>query len=215
MNRQMVAAASVVLVLVVASCGGNIPAPSATGYTDQLASLCRTIDRGITNLDSATSLDAVGTNASHSSTLFEAGINGMKKLSIPTSDKAFAADANDLITSFEDQLDTLDAIAKAAKAGDQAAVDTKIGKLTDQATQGNDLADSMGVSRCQLSPVFDATPTTTTATTTTEPAVTVWPERVWMRAGGPHSILSTWVCVKMRPPMRRMEVVSPARYFRG
>ena len=82
------------------------------------------------------------------------------------SDQQFASDVKDFITSFEDQLDTLDAIAKAAKANDQRSVDTRLGKLTDQAKTSNDLADSLNISRCQIDPVFTAAPTTTPATTT-------------------------------------------------
>jgi hypothetical protein len=70
-----------------------------------------------------------------------------------------------MITSFEDQLDMLDGIAKSAKAGDHAAVDTKIGKLAALSANSNDLADSLNISRCQLDPVFTTTPSTTPSTT--------------------------------------------------
>lgn len=173
MNKQMVVSASVALALALASCGSSSSPPSAQGFSDQLANVCRTIGRGIGNLDAATSLDEVRSNASDASALFEEGLNELKKLTIPSADKNFAADAKDLITSFEDQLDTLDAIAKAAKASDQGTVDTKIGKLTDQAAEGNDLAASLDISRCQLEPVFAAAPSTSApdAPSTTEPDV--------------------------------------------
>jgi hypothetical protein len=161
MNRRMVLSAAVAAALTVTSCGGSGSGASTSGFSDQVAGVCRTIGRGIGNLDAATSLDQVRSNATDASGLFEDGINALKKLTIPTSDKQFASDAKDLISSFEDQLDTLDAIAKSAKDGDQAAVDTKIGKLTKEATDGNDLADSLGISRCQLDPVFAAAPPTT------------------------------------------------------
>jgi hypothetical protein len=127
--------------------------------------VCHTIGRGIGNLDAATTLDQVRSNASDASALFEDGLNELKKLTIPSADKSFAADAKDMITSFEDQLDMLDGIAKSAKAGDQAAVDTKIGKLAALSAKSNDLADSLNISRCQLDPVFTTTPSTTTSTT--------------------------------------------------
>ncbi len=165
MTKKRVVSASAVLMVLIASCGSSSPGVSTAGFSDRLASVCRTIGRGIGNLDAATSLDEVRTNASAASALYEDGLNELKTLTIPTNDQAFAADVNDLITSFEDQLDTLDAIAKAAKAQDQATVDSKIGKLSDQAADSNDLADSLDISRCQLDPVFETT------TPTTEPPV--------------------------------------------
>ena len=165
MNRRMVLSASVVAALTMAACGGSSGGTSTADFSDQLAGVCRTMGRGIGNLDAATSLDEVRSNATDASALFEEGINELKKLTIPSNDKQFAADVKDLIASFEDQLDTLDAIAKSAKASDQAAVDSKIDKLTGQAADSSDLADSLNVSRCQLDPVFVAAPATT------EPAV--------------------------------------------
>ncbi len=138
-----------------------------------MAGICRTINRGIGNLDAATSLDVVRKNATDASGLYEDGVNELKKLTIPTSDKQFASDMKDMITSFEDQLDTLDAIAKAAKENDQATVDSRMSKLTKQAKDSNDLADSLNISRCQLDPVFtasDTVPATIPATTPTTEA---------------------------------------------
>ena len=165
MTKKQVVSASAALMVLVASCGGSSAGTSTAGFSDRLASVCRTIGRGIGNLDAATSLDDVRSNASEASTLYEDGLNELKKLTIPTSDQAFAADVKDLIASYEDQLDTLDAIAKAAKAQDQETVDSKIGKLSDQAADSNDLGDSLGITRCQLDPVFETT------TPTTEPDV--------------------------------------------
>jgi hypothetical protein len=177
MNQRMVVSASLLVTLVLTACGGDSARPTPAAFSDQLSSVCRTIGRGIGNLDQATSLDEIRSNATDASALFESGINELHKLSIPTSDQEFAGDAGDLIASFEDQLDTLDAIAKAAKEGDQAAVDTKISKLTDQAADSNDLADSLDVSRCQFDPVFEvAPPTTEPAVPLTLPIATLPPE---------------------------------------
>jgi hypothetical protein len=179
MHKRMVVAASITVALVVTSCGGGNSGPSAADFSDQLSSVCRTIGRGIGNLDDATSLDDVRGNATDASALYEDGLNELKKLKIPTSDKDFAADATDLIASFEDQLDTLDAIAKAAKEKDQDAVDTKISTLSDQAAGSNDLADNLNVERCQLDPVFAAAPVTTEPEVPlTLPIVTVPPETI-------------------------------------
>ena len=161
MTKKRVVSASVALVVLVASCGASSSGTSTAGFSDRLASVCRTIGRGIGNLDAATSLDEVRSNASDASALYEDGLNELKKLTIPTGDQGFAADVKDLITSFEDQLDTLDAIAKAAKAQDQETVDSKISKLSGQAADSNDLADSLNITRCQLDPVFETTPPTT------------------------------------------------------
>jgi hypothetical protein len=162
MNKRMVVSASMAVALAMASCGGSSAGPTAAAFSDQLATICRTIGRGIGNLDTPASLDDVRSNASDASALYEDGLNELKKLTIPASDKQFAGDVKDLISSFEDQLDTLDAIAKAAKENDQDAVDTRMSKLTDQASESNDLADSLDISRCQLDPVFEAVETTTT-----------------------------------------------------
>jgi hypothetical protein len=163
MNQRMAISVSLIVTLAVTACGGGSKAPTAAAFSDQLSTVCRTMGRGIGNLDDATSLDEVRSRATDASALFEDGLNELKKLSIPTSDQEFAGDAKDLIASFEDQLDTLDAIAKAARQSDQAAVDVKISKLSDQAADSNDLADSLDVSRCQLDPVFEAAPPTTEA----------------------------------------------------
>ena len=163
MNNKMRVAASVVVALAVTSCGGNDPAVSTAAFSDQLAAVCRTMGRGIGNLGATTSLDDVRSNADDAAALYEDGLNDLKKLTIPTNDKEFAGDVNDLIASFDDQLDTLDAIAKAAKESDQQTVDSKISKLADQAADSNDLADSLDISRCQLDPVFDTAPVTTEA----------------------------------------------------
>src|SRR6185503_14607879 len=112
MNKKVLVSASVAIALVVASCGDDGSAQSADAVSDQLTSVCRTIGRGIGNLDAATSLDEVRSNANEASSLYEEGINELKKLKVPTGDREFAADVDDLIASFEDQLDTLDAIAK-------------------------------------------------------------------------------------------------------
>ena len=179
MNRRLVVSASIAAALTVVSCGGSSGGPSTADFSDQLAGVCRTIGRGIGNLDAANSLDDVHSNATDASALFEDGINALKKLTIPSGDKQFAADVKDLIASFEDQLDTLDAIAKSAKESDQAAVDSKIEKLSGQASDSNDLADSLDISRCQLDPVFVAAPPTTepdvplTLPIATQPAETI------------------------------------------
>lgn len=178
MNKRMLVSASIAVSLVVASCGGDSSGTSAEAFSDQLAGVCRTIGRGIGNLDTAASLDDVRGNASEASALYEDGVNELKRLKIPTSDKDFEADVRDLIASFEDQLDTLDAITKAAKESDQEAVDSRISKLTDQAAESNDLADNIDVSRCQLDPVFVAAPVTTEPVPLTLPIVTVPDETV-------------------------------------
>lgn len=177
MNKKLLVSASVVIALVVASCGGDGSTQSADAVRDQLSSVCRTIGRGIGNLDGATSLDQVRSNASEASSLYEEGINELKKLKAPTSDREFAANVNDLIASFEDQLDTLDAIAKAAGDSDQDAVDTRISKLSDQAAESNNLADSLAISRCEFDPVFEAAaPTTEPDVPLTLPIATLPPE---------------------------------------
>jgi hypothetical protein len=176
MNNKMMVSALIAAALVATSCGDDGSAPSADAVSDQLANVCRTIGRGINNLDAPTSLDDVRSNANEASALYEDGINELKKLKVPTNDQEFAGDVSDLIASFEDQLDTLDAIAKAAKESDQDTVDSKISTLSDQAADSNDLADSLDISRCQLDPVFEAAPPTTEPVPLTLPIATSPPE---------------------------------------
>jgi hypothetical protein len=161
MNNKTVGAASVAIALVVAACGGSTEAVSTESFSDQLSSVCRRIGRGIGNLDEATSLADVRANARDASALYESGLNELKKLAMPTDDEEFAGDVEDLIASFEDQLDTLDAIAKAANDSDQDAVDSRISTLSDQAADSSDLADSLDASRCQLDPVSEVAPAAT------------------------------------------------------
>ncbi|MEY2581755.1 MAG: hypothetical protein QOE09_1604 [Ilumatobacteraceae bacterium] len=178
MKKRMVVSASLCVASVVASCGGGSQVSTTNAFSDQLATVCRTIGRGINNLDAATSLDQIHGNATNASALYEDGINELKKLKVPTSDKGVEADVKDLIASFEDQLDSLDAIAKAAKESDQAAVDDRIGQLTDQAVGSNELADNLNVSRCRLDPVFEAAPATTVPTPLTLPIATLPPRTI-------------------------------------
>jgi hypothetical protein len=169
MNKRVVVSASVTVALVMASCGGSSKGPSSAAFSDQMATVCRTINRGIGNLDATTSLDDIRKNATNASSLYEVGVNELQKLTVPTSDKQFASDVKDLITSFGDQLDTLDAIAKAAKANDQGTVTSRMTKLTKQASQSNALADSLNISRCQIDPVFTTVDTVAPTTTTQAP----------------------------------------------
>lgn len=181
MRKRVVVSIAMAVALATSSCGGKNEGPTTAGYSDQLAGVCRTINRGIAGLDAPTSLDDVRSNATEASTLYEDGLSELKKLKIPTSDKAFSDDVNDLITSFEDQLDSLDAIAKAARENDQDAVDERMSDLTDQASESNDLADSLDISRCQLDPVFitvETVPTTEPTVPLTLPIATVPAETV-------------------------------------
>lgn len=176
MNKHAVVSASLVVALVLASCGGDGGAPSTDEVSDEVAAICRTIGRGIGDLDPAASLDDVRSNANDASALYEEAVNALERLKIPTSDGQFASDVEDLIASYEDQLDTLDDIARAARNNDQVTVDSKIDELNGLAADSNELAESLDISRCQLDPVFAAATPTTTATTpvttpTTEPTV--------------------------------------------
>jgi hypothetical protein len=172
MNKRMMAIGAATL-FTVAACGSSGGAQSTEAFSDQLAGICRTINRGIGDLDSATSLSDVRSNANDASALYEDALNQLKKLKVPTGDKQFAGDVDDLITSFEDQMDALDDIAKAARDNDQATVDSKIGELNDLHGESNDLADGLNISRCQIDTVFEATTTTTEAPTTTSPPLTL------------------------------------------
>lgn len=169
---RKVASTTVLIALVASGCGGGSKGSSVEAVSSQVADICRTVGRGISSLDPAQSLTDVRSNANDASALYEDAVNSLKKLKLPTSDKSFDSDLQDLISSYEDQLDTLDAIAKAARENDQPTVDTKIEELNKQASDSNDLADSLSISRCQLDPVFESTTTTSTTTTTTSTTTT-------------------------------------------
>jgi hypothetical protein len=176
MNKRMVAVGAATLFALAACGGGGGGAQSTEAFSDQLAGVCRTINRGIGDLDPAASLSEVRSNANDASALYEDALNELKKLKVPTADKQFKSDVEDLITSFEDQMDALDDIAKAARDNDQATVDSKIGRLNDLQGESNDLADGLNISRCQIDTVFEAATTTTTTeapTTTTSPPLTL------------------------------------------
>jgi hypothetical protein len=167
MNKRVIVSAAVSIALTVSACGGKTASTTTSAFSDQLATLCRTVNRGIGNLNAPASLNDVRSNATDASALYEEAVTQLKKLGIPASDKQFASNVKDLITSFADQLDTLDGIAKAAKENDRSSVNTWMSKLTDQASHSNDLADSLKISRCQIDPVFttiDTTPPTTEPT---------------------------------------------------
>ncbi|MEP7045784.1 MAG: hypothetical protein ABI949_03845 [Ilumatobacteraceae bacterium] len=174
MNRRIVTSASIVVALALTSCGNDAPAVSANAVSDQLAGVCGTIGRGVANLVPVESLDDVRSNASDAAALFENGVNDLKQLKLPADDQEFTGAVRELIAGFDDQLDALDGIAKAARASDQETVDSKISKLSGQAADSNDLADSLEVIPCRLDPVFVAAPTPVeTVPAETVPAETI------------------------------------------
>ena len=206
MNKRVVVSAFVAVALVCTSCGGSSKGTSTSAFGDQMATVCRTINRGIGNLDPATSLDVVRKNASDASSLYEDGVNELKKLTIPTSDKQFASDVKDLITSFEDQLDTLDSISKAAKDNDRTTVNARMAKLTKQAKQSNDLANSLNISRCQIDPVFTTVDTVAPATTTT--TTTAVPFTLPIATQPPQTIPPATIPVATTPAAGDKQVIS-------
>jgi hypothetical protein len=146
----------IALVAVSASCGGDDGAGlSIAEYGDQLNDICRTADREIGDLDEPTTLDDLSGYADDASQAVQDAVRDIKKLSLPV-DKSYAADAKDLIASFEDQIDLVDDISKAAGDGDDATVTAKSAKLARSVRDSAALADDLDAKRCALAPLSAA-----------------------------------------------------------
>ncbi len=151
-SRRVAIGAALVMSAVVASCGGS-DAPSSSDFVDRVNEICRSLDNDLSDLTAPTSNDELSVFASGASKAYENALADMKALEVP-SDQAVVASAKGLVANFDDQVTTLDDIAAAAKAGDQAIIDSNIATFDTLGTDNADLAGSLGAERCALDPLF-------------------------------------------------------------
>ena len=169
--KRLGGAVMLVALLGAAGCsdGGGVSTGQFAGQVDDV---CRSLDRDLAKLDQpATVADLVG-YAGDASTAYEDALAALKKLATP-GDAGAVKDAKGLLANFNDQIDLLDAIAKAAGSADQATVDAKTAEFNQLVSDNADLADSLDAGRCALDPLAAvAPPTTTLPPTTTTPPTT-------------------------------------------
>jgi hypothetical protein len=155
MRRGALVVSAIVLVTATA-CGGGKSGPSTDAFAGQLDDICRPIKSDLANLGIPSDLAGIGTVATKASRLIEDGLNEIKALTIPTSNKTFQNDANDFISTLGKEVDRLDQIAADAASGDVDTATTDIGKFERLASTANDIANDLGASRCKFDPIFDS-----------------------------------------------------------
>src|ERR1700712_5367957 len=166
-KHRMFVPAIVLAATVLGACGSD--GGDKASFSDQLQDQCRTIARGLRDIDAPTQLDDFEQAANDGSKVYDDGLTALKKLKAPSNQ---AKDFKDLQTNISDQVDLFTEIGTAAHKGDATTVNTKITSLTKITKDNADLADSLDAKTCSFAPVFtaaatDATTTTTTAKTTT------------------------------------------------
>ncbi len=185
MKRATLAiAATLLLGTTIVACGDDGGGGAAASFGDQIDDVCRDLDRALKKLPQAQNVADVKGLASDASTSYEDAVAEMQKIKLP-SDKGDARDAKDLIAGFEDQIDLLDQMSKAAGNDDVDTLTTKLKAFTDIADANADLADNLDAKRCAIDTSFtdfadapvdtvDTTPVDTTPVDTTP--VTAPPE---------------------------------------
>jgi hypothetical protein len=151
-SKRMATVAALVLSTVAASCGGD-DGPTSSDFVDRVNEICRTLDNDLGDLTTPTSNAELATFASGASKAYENALADMKALEVP-SDDAVVANAKGLVANFDDQVTTLDDIAAAATADDQATIDSNIATFETLGTDNADLAEGLGAERCALDPLF-------------------------------------------------------------
>ena len=159
-----------VTLLGLAGCGdsGGVSSGQFAGKIDDV---CRALDRDLTKLDQPATVADLAGYAGDASAAYEDALTALKKLATP-SDAGAVKDAKSLVANFNDQIDLLDAIARAAGGADQATVDAKTAEFNQLVGENADLADSLDAGRCALDPLAAVTPPATTVPPTTQPPVT-------------------------------------------
>ncbi|MBI4934210.1 MAG: hypothetical protein HY828_10055 [Actinobacteria bacterium] len=151
-SKRLATVAALVLSTVAASCGGD-DGPTSSDFVDRVNEICRTLDNDLSDLTTPTSNAELAPFASGASKAYENALADMKALEVP-SDDAVVADAKGLVANFDDQVTTLDDIAAAATADDQATIDSNIATFETLSTDNADLAEGLGAERCALDPLF-------------------------------------------------------------
>lgn len=151
-SKRVAIAAALVLGTVAASCGGD-DGPSSSDFVDSVNEICRSLDNDLQDLATPTSNAELSDFASGASKAYENALADMKALEVPSDDAAVAS-AKGLVVNFDDQVTTLDDIATAAAAADQATIDSNIATFESLSSDNADLADELGADRCALDPLF-------------------------------------------------------------
>jgi hypothetical protein len=179
-KHRILVPAALAAITLLGACGSDGGGDKAT-FSDQLQDTCRTIARGLRDIDSPTELADFEGAAKDASKVYNDGLDEMKKLKAPSKQ---SSDFKDLQSNLSDQVDLFDQIASAAGKDDAATVTTKVASLKKITADNADLADSLDAKACAFQPVFvvvpttDTTPDTTpakTTTTTEEPTTTEAP----------------------------------------
>ncbi|MCU1503042.1 MAG: hypothetical protein JWM12_2396 [Ilumatobacteraceae bacterium] len=196
MSKQRIfAPAAVLLAITLGACGSD--GGGKASFSDQLQEACRTVARGLRDVDQPTSLDDFRTSADDASSVFQAGVVALKKLKAPS---AQSSDFKALQSNMNDEIDLFDQISSAAKKGDDKTVTTKISSLKKLDNDNSDLADSLDASSCAFTPVFTAGP----QTTTTEPVDTT------PVTDAPTTLPATTVPATTLPPATTVPVTTAA-----
>lgn len=151
-RKQLAIGAVATLGFVTAACGGD-SAPSSGEFVGRVDEICRTLGNDLDDLVQPTDLAGLSGFASDASKAFENSLADLKALKVP-GDDAVVADAKQLVSTLDDQISTLDDMASAATAGDQATVDQHIATFTAAETDLAGTADDLGAGRCALDPLF-------------------------------------------------------------
>jgi hypothetical protein len=150
-SRIIAVSAVVALVGVSAGCGND--GVNSSDFVDRVNEVCRSLDNDLSELATPASVSEVSDFASGASKAYENALADLKKLEVPD-DQAVVASARGLLANFDDQVTTLDDIAAAGAAGDQATVDAKIETFNTLGADNNDLAGALDAERCVLDPLF-------------------------------------------------------------
>jgi len=169
-TKQVGASVLVTALLGVAGCGGA-DGVSSGQFAGKIDDVCRALDRDLGKIDQPGTAAELAAYAGDASAAYEDALAALKKLQTP-GDADSVKNAKELVANFNDQIDLLDAIAKAAGSEDQATVDAKTGEFNQLVSANADLADSLDAGRCALDPLAAVQPPETTVPPTTQPPVT-------------------------------------------
>jgi hypothetical protein len=172
--HRVLAPAAIVIAATLSACGSSGGGGGDSSFAGSVQDTCRTMARGLRNLDAPVKLKDFATVSDDASTIFQDGGAALKKLKAPSK---LTADFKELQSNFSDAVNLFDEIGSAAKKGDDATVTTKISSLSKLDADNSALAKSLDASACALDPVFTTAPPST-ATPTTVPVVTSAPTTV-------------------------------------
>ncbi len=123
----MLVPAALVAVTLLGACGSD-GGDSKAKFADQLQDECRTIARGLRDIDAPSGDDLADfeSAAKDASKVYDTGLTALEKLKAPSNE---SADFKDLQANISDQVEVFDQIATAAKKDDAATIKTKVASL--------------------------------------------------------------------------------------